>query len=115
MFTSNGATTRNSIALLSSDGCTLATYTTLFRSSAVYRLAVQTDGKVLIGGLFTSYNGTTRNRIARLNSDGSLDTSFDLGTGASSAVYRLVVQTDGKVLIGGRFTSYNDTTRNSIA
>ena len=68
-------------------------------------IALQSDGKVLIGGCFTSVTSTTRNHIARLNTDGSLDTSFNPGTGASSTVYALVVQTDDKVIIGGAFNS----------
>ena len=36
-------------------------------------LALQADGKILIGGHFTVVNGTNRNYIARLNADGELD------------------------------------------
>ena len=50
----------------------------------VTALALQTDGKIVIGGSFTSFNGTARNRIARLNSDGTLDTTFlAAGSGAN--------------------------------
>ena len=65
------------------------------------RLAVQVDGKVLIGGFFTTLGGVARNSIARLNADGSLDTGFNPGTPAYNSVYSLAVQADGKVLIGG--------------
>ncbi|EKE67204.1 delta-60 repeat domain-containing protein, partial [Oceanibaculum indicum] len=75
----------------------------------------QPDGKILIGGRFTSYDGTTRNRIARLNTDGSLDTSFNPGSGADDNIYALVLQPDGKIMIGGNFTSYDGTARNRIA
>ncbi len=47
----------------------------------VFSVAVQGDGKVLIGGYFFSVNSAPRNRIARLNSDGSLDTGFNPGSG----------------------------------
>ena len=77
-------------------------------------LAVQSDGKILVGGVFTSYNGTARRRIARLNNDGSLDTSFTVGTGFNQSVNSLAVQSDGKILVGGGFTSYNGTNRNYI-
>ena len=43
----------------------------------VYSLAVQSDGKILMGGFFTAIGGETRNYIARLNPDGSLDTAFN--------------------------------------
>src|SRR6185295_2728148 len=61
-------------------------------NNEVRSLAVQPDGKIIIGGLFTTYSGTSRNRIARLNADGSLDTSFDPGTGASSTVMSTTLQ-----------------------
>jgi uncharacterized delta-60 repeat protein len=78
-------------------------------------VAAQTDGKVLIGGSFTTVDDVARTRIARLNADGSLDTSFDAGTGADSAVRSVVVQADGKVLIGGDFTTVDGVARNRIA
>ncbi|MFM9006926.1 MAG: delta-60 repeat domain-containing protein, partial [Flavobacteriales bacterium] len=52
----------------------------------IYATALQTDGKIIIGGQFTSYNGTTRNSIARLNADGTLDASFNPGTGANDRI-----------------------------
>jgi uncharacterized delta-60 repeat protein len=86
-------------------------------NNTVNSIAVQGDGKILVGGTFTSYNGTSRNRIGRLNSDGSLDTGFSIGTGfPTNAVNSIAVQgDDGKILVGGSFTSYNGTTRNRIA
>jgi uncharacterized delta-60 repeat protein len=76
-------------------------------------IAVQPDGKILIGGYFTTYNGTTANRIARLNADGTIDNTFT-GTGANSVVSTIAVQPDGKILIGGVFTTYNGVTKNGI-
>lgn len=84
-------------------------------NNEVHAIAVQPDGKIVIGGIFTSYNGTTVNRIARLNADGTLDNSFNSGTGASSTVYSISLQDDGKIVIGGHFTAYNSTARNRVA
>jgi uncharacterized delta-60 repeat protein len=81
----------------------------------VNSVVVQSDGKVLIGGYFTSVNGTNRNRIARLNANGSLDGSFEPGRGIESYISSLVMQSDGKVLIGGLFTYVNGTNRNGSA
>src|SRR5262249_12032131 len=78
-----------------------------------FALALQPDGKILVGGSFTQINGAPRNRIARLNSDGTLDASF-LSSGANDTVQALTLQPDGKVLIGGNFTSVNGTARNHI-
>lgn len=73
---------------------------------AVYASALQSDGKLIVGGAFTSYNGTTRNYIARLNSDGTIDNTFDPATGLSGAVLSLAIQpSDGKIIVGGSFTA----------
>jgi uncharacterized delta-60 repeat protein/uncharacterized repeat protein (TIGR01451 family) len=84
-------------------------------NGSVLTTAIQSDGKIILGGSFTSYNGTARNRIARLNVDGTLDASFNPGTGANNSVKSITIQPDGKIIIGGEFTSFNGTTRNFIA
>ena len=109
-------TVRRSIARLNPDGSLDMGFNLgNGANSTVQSVALQPDGKILIGGLFTSYNGTARNRIARLNADGSLDTGFDPGAGANSTVQSVTLQPDGKILIGGSFSSYNGTARNRIA
>jgi uncharacterized delta-60 repeat protein len=120
-FTNVNGISRNRIARLNVDGTLDATFnpgtgaTTFPGLPWVYSVALQTDGKVLIGGNFTSFNGVGRNRIARLNADGSLDTSFNPGSGAGATVRCVALQPDGKVLIGGMFTSVNGVSRNRIA
>jgi uncharacterized delta-60 repeat protein len=82
-------------------------------NSLVYALALQSDGKILVGGIFTSYNGNAAapDGVLRLNDDGSLDTSFNSGgTGTNRTVFALSLQADGKVLVGGSVTSYNGNT-----
>jgi len=80
----------------------------------VMKIAFDLDNKILIGGYFTSYDGTTQNRITRLNLDGSIDTSFNTGSGFNQNVKTILVQPDGKILVGGVFTSYNGVTQNRI-
>ena len=73
----------------------------------IVAIAVQPDGKILIGGRFTAFGSgagaVMRHNLARLNRDGSVDTSFN--PGASGIVAALVVQADGKILVGGAFTT----------
>ena len=115
-FTSYNGTVRNRITRLNADGDLDASFAPgTGASSTVYSTALQPDGKILIAGDFTSYNGTSRIRIARLNADGSLDASFDHGAGANNSVYTIALQSDGKILIGGIFTSYDGMVRNYIA
>ena len=83
--------------------------------SGVFRLAVQSDGKIVIVGSFSTVNGFTINNVARLNADGSLDTSFQVGSGASNTVNAVAIQADGKILIGGAFTSYNNIPKPRLA
>ncbi len=122
-----------SVALLKAVACWLllsAASTTLLHAQAVLdgfdpnangtiRVAVvQADGKILIGGEFTTLapNGgaaVARNYIARLNTDGSLDTAFN--PNANNFVLSLAVQTDGKVLAGGTYSTIGGQARNSLA
>src|SRR5262245_53843382 len=71
-------------------------------NASVRDVAIQPDGRVLIGGDFQSVSGVARGHVARLNADGSLDTTFlkEL-SGANGPVNSLAAQTDGRVLIGG--------------
>ncbi len=78
-------------------------------------MAVQADGKIVIGGGFISVNGAPRKYIARLNTDGSVDTGFNIGRGANRPVTAVAVQTDGKIIIAGQFTIVNGVLRNRIA
>ena len=84
--------------------------------SVVYAIALQSDGKIVIGGFFTTYNKVARGRIARLNADGSLDNTFlNSGAGANSGILILALQQDKKILIGGFFTTYNGVSKGYLA
>ena len=80
----------------------------------VNTIKLQSNGKILVGGSFTTFNGVVSNRLARLNSDGTLDTSFDTGTGFNDNVNAITFQTDGKIVVGGRFTSYKGISVNGL-
>ena len=115
-FTTFNGTTRNRIARLNTDGSLDTTFNSgSGADEAIFATSLQSDGKIIAGGVFTTYNGTTTNHLAYLNSDGSLDTTFNLGTGANHYIYTTTIQSDGKIIIGGYFTSYNGTGRNRIA
>jgi len=111
-FTSYNGASHNRLIRLNADGTPDAGFATgTGFSGNVNTVAVQADGKVLVGGGFGSYNnGTTANSLVRLNADGSRDAIFATGTGFNSDVNSVAVQADGKLLVGGNFTSYNGTT-----
>ncbi len=90
-------------------------------NTLVEAIAVQDDGKILIGGPFSEYNGTTINGIARLNPDGSLDNSFNPGdgiagivTGQQYHVYDIAIQDDGKIILVGGFYYFDNVDRKRI-
>ncbi len=115
-FNSYNATARGRVARLNADGSLDASFNpSSGANNIVEAMALQSDGKVIIGGLFTTYNATTRNRIARLNTDGSLDVSFNPGTGVNNTIWDMCLQPDGNLLISGEFTLYNGTSRSRIA
>ena len=114
-FTTLGGDSRNYLGRLNPDG----TLDIAFNPGAndwVCSLAVQADGKVLVGGYFTTLGGQTCNYLGRLNPDGTLDTPFNPGAGGGTApyVYSLAVQADGKVLVGGYFSTLGGQTRNCL-
>jgi uncharacterized delta-60 repeat protein len=117
MATCNGLD-RAGIVRLNADGTLDGNfqYGILGANDFVRSVAVQRDGKVLIGGGFTSVNGVRRTSIARLNADGTLDNGFQNGaSGADYEVRSIAIQTDGKVLIRGSFRTLNGVRRNGIA
>lgn len=116
-FEAYNGTARNCIARLNATGTLDGTFTVGMGAEygGVETVALQPDGKIIIGGAFSFYNGAARRGIARLNVDGTLDGSFIVGTGADGIVRTVAVQPDGKIVIGGAFTSYNGTARTRIA
>jgi len=99
---------RNYVARLNADG-TLDTSFNPNTNGVVYAVAYQPNGQVIIGGSFTTVQPAgasspiTRNHVARFNVDGSLDTTFDPNT--DRAVLSVAVEVDGKVIVGGGFTT----------
>lgn len=116
-FLSYNGTSRSHIARLNSNGSLDLTFNPGSGATnlAVYSTAIQSDGKIFIGGAFGAYNGIARTRIARLNTDGSLDISFNPGTGANDAIYTFNIQNDDKIIIAGFFTTYDGISLNHIA
>ena len=107
---------RNRIARLNSDGSLDASFDPgIGVTGGVEVVALQADGKILIGGNFTYYDGNACNRIARLEPDGTLDVGFGAGAGANSQVYDIAVQTDGKIMVGGSFWTYDGITSKYLA
>lgn len=84
-------------------------------NTSIYSVVRQPDGKILIAGDFDYYNGVRRGKVARLNNDGTLDLTFDSGVGSNNFLNSVVLQSDGKVLIGGYMSTYNNIARRTVA
>ena len=114
-FTKYNNSTVNRIARILPNG-TLDTSFLTGKGSAlnITNAEVLADGKIILSGNFTEFNGVSANKIVRLNPDGSIDTSFNMGTGFNDDINAMVLQPDGKIILGGKFTSYNSTTANRI-
>ncbi len=72
----------------------------------VRAITIQPDGKILLGGYFASAGGRTRQGVVRINPDSTIDTTFtDPGINSFfyTSVSAIVVQPDGKILVGGDF------------
>jgi uncharacterized delta-60 repeat protein len=116
-FTSVGNVPTRRLARLNDDGSLDLAFTTAMGNgpdSGVDALALQADGKILLGGRFQNFNGVARNRLARVNADGSLDTGFSPGTGPDQPVVSIQVQNDGKSIVTGNFTTFNGVARAGI-
>lgn len=110
----------NHIARLNPNGSVDMTFSNALVNPAtgadgsVHAIAVQLDGRILIGGLFTNVNGVVLNHIARLNADGTVDPGFTPGAGANDDVQTISLQADARILLGGNFTLCNGVTRNHV-
>ncbi|RYY85969.1 MAG: hypothetical protein EOO15_15665 [Chitinophagaceae bacterium] len=108
--------TRLRVARANADGSNDGNFTPgTGANSLVWSAARTTSGQYYLAGQFSTYNSTGRVRVARINSDGTLDTNFDPGTGPNNTVRSLALQSDGKVIIGGDFTSVAGTAANYLA
>lgn len=110
----NGANDFIAVVRLNTDGTIDNTFssdgiqTTIIGSGNTYGYAVsiQSDGKIIVGG---GVNTGVRNNFAlvRYNIDGSLDNNFSedgiqtTEIGDQAFAYSMVIQSDGKVIIGG--------------
>jgi uncharacterized delta-60 repeat protein len=115
----NRTTVVNGIARLSSDGVLDTEFNTKTGTASgggINAMEIQPDGKILVAGSFTTWNGATVGRIVRLNADGTRDTAFttNTGTGANTTINSVAIQTDGKIVIGGQFETWNGVTVNRI-
>ncbi len=97
-----------------------STFPTITTNGSVEAVKVKPDGQILVGGSFTMVNGFSQGRISLVNSDGSLDLSFNqnnpgVSGNFSVSVYDIEIRSNGKIVLGGRFLTYNGISRKCLA
>lgn len=96
------------IIRLNPDGSVDNTFSTgVGFDSTVRCMAIQPDGKILVGGYFNNYNGHWYPKLIRLNSDGSADTGFVIWNGFDANVGQVEVAPDGSIFASGNFTTFD--------
>ncbi|MEN0059491.1 MAG: delta-60 repeat domain-containing protein, partial [Bdellovibrio sp.] len=117
-FTSYNGTSRNFLARLQSSGALDTTFTvgTGFTGAQVDKIVLKANGQLVVGGIFSQYNGTSRSAgLAQINSDGSLDNSFNLVLNGGNMIDTFSVDSNGKVLIAGNFSTAQGVARSKMA
>jgi uncharacterized delta-60 repeat protein len=102
----NGVPALN-LARLNADGTTDLAYTTACQANGpVLSLALQPDGRLIVGGQFTALAGTSRVVVGRLMTNGTIDAAFappSLPIGSTTQVKQIALQSTGKILLVGSF------------
>lgn len=104
----NGSTTRRYLIRVDANGALDANFTAVPNGNVLAGLRMP-DGRILVAGDFTQISGTNAPRIAMINENGALDAAFmaNLGTGANSSVNTLALTPQGRIVVGGAFSSVN--------
>lgn len=111
-FLSYNGVSRNRICRLNSNGTLDTGFSvgTGFNGN-VYDIEIQSDGKILVGGNFTLYSGISTNSLTRLTTGGTKDSTFSGVTSINGGVSDITIQSDGKILLAGGFTTLNGQSR----
>ena len=118
-FTQVNGVDRWRLARLNSDG----TLDTTFQVNAAYpgagdsifTLTLQPDGKILAGGAFTRFGdiNIVRNHLVRLNPNGGIETAYNPSFDGNVLSVRM--QSDGRSVVSGTFTTLNGASHANIA
>ena len=105
----------NHIARLNPDGSLDASFNPgVGANNTVETLALDSQGRILLGGEFTTASGVTRNGLTRLNSDGTVDPTINFGAGANGYVRAIGIQANDEINVGGSFTTFGGYVQNNF-
>ena len=101
-YAGSGTIPRNGILRLNENGSLDSAFSTGVGN--VYALKEQADGQILAGGA----------TLTRFSADGAVDPSLNVGSGFNNLIRAVEAQPDGKILLGGVFSSYNGNPVNRL-
>ena len=115
-FTSFNGFSASRIVRLNSNGSLDLTFAGSLGPNRVVRaIAIDATGKIVVGGDFSLVGGVACTRIARLLPTGALDTTFaPTGGIGGGKVLDLAIQSDGRIVAAGIFSSFNNFSRRGI-
>lgn len=106
-FAAIGSGAGGPVARLNRDGSVDTTFAFRGNLSSVFAATELPNGQVLVTGLMEDRTGGGTYRVLRVNPDGSVDPAFDAGPGADDLIRGMAVQSDGRILLAGTFTSFS--------
>lgn len=124
IFTQADGLNIRGLARINLDGTVDQTFNTpdsnlSYSNPSFRKVVVLSDDKILVSGWETldAHPTNTSTKIVRLNSDGTIDTTWNNGNtyNFNNYIDNIVVQTDGKVLVSGPFTTVEGNNRKYIA
>jgi len=116
VFTAYSGSSQEGLVKINTDGTKDTSFNigTGFSAGEIYATEIDSNGKLLVGGLFLNYSGSSQNSLIRLNSDGTKDTSFNVGAGCDLGVKLITIDSSEKIYVGGFFSSYSGSSQNGL-
>ena len=109
---------RQNLARMNPDGTLDETFTPRFEDGVqgtVYALAVDAQGRILVGGTFENAANKDVAYLARYLPDGTLDPAIGYAQGTNGTIYAVTALPDGGFAVGGQFTTAAGQQRNNFA
>jgi uncharacterized delta-60 repeat protein len=115
-FGAVGGLSRTRLARLNTNGTVDSSFVGyLGTNGQINALVIQADQKILVGGGFFNLGGANRVVLGRLNTDGTPDLTYDAQIAGGGQINALLQLGDGRLVLGGTFTTIAGNTRNGIA
>ncbi len=121
VFHSLGGVVANNLVRLETNGAKDTSFDSISAGPAARNvnavLVRPGDGKIFAGGYFSTYGGVPRHNLAWVNGDGSVDSTFAGLSGVADTypqIYAIAEQPDGKILVGGYFSSVAGAPRSNL-